>query len=272
MTTSFQTAQYERKTIYHRGLWVVRGKEFLLNDSSPNKRDEKIIAVIPAFNEAGKIGRVVDKIPNDIINEVLVIDDGSTDNTATEAKGRGATVISQKKGGVGSAIRSGIDYALGKKFDIVVILSGDDQHVPVETARVVNPIINDNYDLVQGSRHLPGGKAVGIPLSRKIMTKIYVWIFRVLTRSSISDATNGFRAFKTSIFDNGRINLWQDWLDTYELEPYIIFKAVTLNYKITEVPITILYHKTGGTTKMKPLSDWWRILRPLLLLALKIKE
>ncbi len=110
-----------------------------------------------------------------------------------------------------------------------------------------------------------------MPWLRRFLTRVYPLLFRLATGFASSDATNGFRAFRVSIFDDRRIDLWQDWLDRYELEPYLLLKTVTTGKRIVEVPITLVYHQQG-TTKMRGLSDWWRILRPLVFLTLRLKR
>jgi dolichol-phosphate mannosyltransferase len=95
---------------------------------------------------------------------------------------------------------------------------------------------------------------------------MYACMFRLATRFPCTDATNGFRAFRLDIFNDGRINLWQSWLDTYELEPYLLYQAIASGKTIMEVPVTIIYHN-NGTTKMRPVRDWWRIFRPLVFLT-----
>jgi dolichol-phosphate mannosyltransferase len=240
-----------------------------------DKNDKRIIAIIPALNEEGKIGKVVAKFPENIVDEILVVDDGSTDSTAQEAKKAGAKIISHKtKSGVGAAIRTGIDYALNKDYDIVVIMGGDDQDNPDEIPLLIDPIINDGYDFVQGSRRLDKGKMLNIPLFRRITTKYYSWLFRLLVRFPITDGTNGFRAFKLTIFNNPNINLWQNWLNTYELEPYLYYKVIKLGFKVKEVGVTKRYPKTKriSYTKMIPFLDWWRITKPLIYLKLGIRK
>ena len=94
-----------------------------------------------------------------------------------------------------------------------------------------------------------------------------------LTGTKITDSTNGFRAMRLSIFDDERIDIDQTWLDQYELEPYILFKAMTLGYQFKEVPVTKIYPpKKLGYTKMKPIVGWWSILRPIFLLGFRIKK
>jgi dolichol-phosphate mannosyltransferase len=234
----------------------------------------RVAIVIPAYNEEGKIDRVVAKIPCSVVDAVIVVDDASSDATAADAHRGGAIVITHLQNrGVGAAIRTGIDYARSNGFDIVAVLSGDDQHDPSELPRVLAPLQADACDLVQGSRRLGGGATVDMTLFRRLTTRVYPWLFRVATRLRFhsTDATNGFRAFRLSIFDDPRIDLWQPWLDTYELEPYLLFKAVVTGKRVREVPITIVYH-ARGTTKMKPFRDWWRIARPLVFLSLGLRK
>jgi dolichol-phosphate mannosyltransferase len=232
----------------------------------------RIAAVIPAYNEEGKIGRVLRKIPPGIVDAIIVVDDCSRDRTSEEARAGGAVVLRHEVNqGVGAGIRTGIDYARQNGFDIVTILSGDDQHDPTELPVVLAPLLSGQCDFVQGSRRLGGGKMVKIRWFRRITTAIYPVLFHLCTGFRSTDATNGFRAFKLSIFEDQRINLWQPWLNRYELEPYLLYQAVMTGKCVKEVPITIIYHQEG-TTKMRGLKDWWRILRPLVLMTLGWKR
>ena len=89
----------------------------------------------------------------------------------------------------------------------------------------------------------------------------------------MTDTTNGFRALRLSLFKDERINIDQEWLNTYELEPYLLFKAIQLGYKVTEVPVTKIYPpKKLGYTKMRPIVGWWSILKPIFYLGLGIKR
>ena len=233
---------------------------------------QRILIVIPAYNEQGKIGHVVEKIPPDLAEEIVVVNDCSKDQTANEAKNAGATVINHPKNmGVGAGIRSGIDYALANNFDIIAILSGDDQHDPNDLYGVLKLILEQGYDFVQGSRRLGGLQAPNINAFRRILTWIYAAVFRLLTGFKCTDATNGGRAFRTRIFQDKAINLWQDWLNTYQLEPYLLYMVVKRKLKIIEAPMKVIYHDKG-TTKMKPFRDWWRIFQPMVYLALGIRK
>ena len=240
--------------------------------SSSSTRSLKTLIIIPAYNEQGKVGKVIHKIPPAIADGILVVDDCSSDNTSTEAQEAGAAVLRHSQNqGVGAGIRSGIDYAIQNNFDIVAILSGDDQHDPNDLAGLLKPILEDGYEFVQGSRRFRGLDSPNIKAFRRFLTWFYAFIFRILTGFHCTDATNGGRAFRVSIFKDKNINLWQDWLDTYELEPYLLYQAVKHGVKITEAPMKVIYHEMGNT-KMKPFRDWWRIFRPMIFLALGIKK
>jgi dolichol-phosphate mannosyltransferase len=232
-----------------------------------------VLVILPALDEAKKVGKVIGKVPADIVDNVLVVDDGSTDETAQEAEEAGATVIQHNVNrGVGAAIRTGIDYALANGYDITVVMASDDQDDPAEIVRLLDPILNDDYDYVHGSRYLAGGRRVNHPFHRTLMTWFYSLSFRLMVGHPITDGTNGFRAFRTAICKN--INLWQDWLDRYELEPYLYYQVIKQGLKVKEVPVTKIYPADAGVgyTKMRPLVDWWRIFRPLVFLFLGIKK
>ncbi len=232
----------------------------------------RVLIVIPAYNESGKIERVITKIPRLFIDDILVVDDCSSDDTEFRAREAGAKVLRHERTrGVGAAIRSGIDYALAHGYDIVAVLSGDDQHDPNELPGLLKPIVEQGYDFVQGSRRFSGLQSPNIGLFRRTCTWVYTLMFRLLTGFPCTDATNGGRAFRIRIFHNRQIDLWQDWLDTYELETYLFYQVVRRGFKVTEAPMKVIYHDRG-TTKMRPFLDWWRVLRPMIYLPLGIRK
>lgn len=236
----------------------------------------KIICVLPAYNEEGKIGRVVRKvISTGVVDQVVVIDDCSTDATKAEATAAGAQVICHKlNSGVGAGIRTGLNYGRKNNYEIAVIMSGDDQHEPKELPTILAPLLEGKADFVQGSRRLKNGQAVNPPLFREIATRLFSLAFTLAAGTRITDGSNGFRAFFLSLLDDDGINLDQDWLNRYELEPYLLYKAVrTPDCRVVELPITVYYR--GGSrhySKMKPFRDWWRLVRPLVFLKLRLRR
>ncbi len=236
---------------------------------------QRIICIAPCFNELHKIDRVVSRIiAAAVVDDILVVDDGSTDGSPETARKIGAKVLSLgDTQGVGAAIRQGIEYSIAHAFDIIVIIAGNNKDEPREIINLVRPLIYEGYDFVQGSRFKRGGYYGEMPLYRIVATKLHPLLFSLISGKWVTDSTNGFRAFKASLFHDKRINLWQEWLDAYELEPYLYYKVIKLGYKTTEVPVTKIYPpKNVGYTKMQPIIDWWSILRPLFLLGLGIRK
>ena len=235
----------------------------------------RVLAVPFAFNEDKKIGSVIDRLNGTNVTEIIVLDDGSTDKTAQIALAKGVKVLSHDKQlGIGAAITTAIEYARRQGFDVLVIMAGNDKDRPNEIPRLLKPIIEEDYDLVQGSRYLKGGGFGNMPLHRRIATQlIHPILFSLVTGRRITDSTNGFRAIKLSVFDDERINIHQPWLNRYELEPYIFYKVIKLGYKVKEVPVTKIYPpKELGYSKMKPITGWWSIIKPLIYLPLGLKK
>jgi len=236
---------------------------------------ERIIAIVPAYNEAAKIGKVVSRTDRDIVDTVLVVDDGSTDATALVARERGAEVLSlDRMRGVGAALRAGLCYARDCGYDVAVIMAGNNKDEPNEIPRLLDPICDDAADLVVGSRFLHGGSYGGdMPLYRKIATKLHPRLFGWFVGKRLTESTNGFRALRLNLLDDPSINLEQRWLDAYGLEVYLLMRAIQLGYRHMEVPCTKIYPpRKIGNTKMRPVIDWWNILRPVFLTGLGIKR
>src|SRR5664280_632250 len=189
-----------------------------------------VAVVIPALNEAGKIGRVLDKIPRDGRFEAIVVDDGSTDGT------------------------------------------GDEEHEPEELAGALDRLIAGKAAYVQGSRWIRGGRVVGDTGGRGFGTRVYSVAFSILAFHRVTDATNGFRVFRSELLRDPSIDLNQAWLDSYDLEPYVLYKAIRAHYRVVEYPVTVRYHAAEGYTKMRGIRDWWRLFRPAFLLRFGVKR
>jgi len=234
----------------------------------------RILCIAAAWNEGERIRRVVHSIPRKAVDAVVVIDDGSTDDTAAHAEAAGAIVLRLPENrGVGAALRRGFDYALQNGYDIVVCVHGGGKTPAEQLPLLLDPILADEVDFTQGSRYLPGGVFLNMPLLRRLGTRGYTFLFSLLSGQRITDASCGFRALRTRLLADPHIRLWQDWLDRYELEPYLLFKALRLGYRVREVPVTVTYPQDERAyTKMRALIDWWRIFRPVLFLALHIRD
>lgn len=240
---------------------------------SPSRK--KYLVGTCAFNEGEKILRVLRKFNDHNLYDLLVIDDGSTDGVLTAPLPPGPiTVIhNSETRGAGYGVRQILSYALEKGYVAVFFVSGNDKDLP-EDINKFRSAIEDGYDFVQGSRYLPGGGFGRMPFYRTIATRIlHPFLFSIITGRLFTDSTNGFRAVRTKIVADQRLDLNQAWLDHYELEPYLFYKAVKLGYRVTEVPVTKIYPpRKEGYTKMRPFSGWWSILRPLVYLGLRIRK
>ena len=233
-------------------------------------KSRRVLLIAPAFDEEAKIGEVVRRTPRDIVDTVLVVDDCSTDHTAEVARAGAAEVISNdRRRGVGYAIRRGYAYARTHKFDIVVIIAGNNKDAPEEITRLLDPICDRNFDFVMGSRYLPGGVAGGdMPLYRKFATRLHPFLVRLVTGRHVTESTNGFRAMKVSVLDDPRFELDQVWLDHYQFEMYIFMKLIKLGYRMAEVPVSKIYPpRRIGNTKMIPIVDWWKMLAPIFIVG-----
>lgn len=127
------------------------------------------VTIIPVYHDLGNIGRVLAKFPANIVDEICLVVDSATKEESDEiieVSGRIETpvyiIFNEERKGIGFAIREGIDYALHSGYDLAVIMAGNDKDDPREITRLLEPVLKENYDYVQGSRFLPGGKRVKI--------------------------------------------------------------------------------------------------------------
>ena len=237
-------------------------------------RGQSLVVVMASWNEAGKVGPGVQAVPRDLVDTVCVVDNGSVDGTAEEAQRAGAVVISHPRNlGAGGGYRSGYFYGLRKGFDLIVELAGDNQDDPADIRHVVDHLLDGGFDYVHGSRWMAGGTRVNMTRSRSFLTRLYSFLFRSFFSFPATDATNGFRVFRSLLLEDPRIDLWQEWLIQYELEPYFFIKVVQLGYKVGEAPVRKIYHQEmKRNTKMVPFKSWYSILRPLFLIRLGLRK
>ena len=197
-----------------------------------------ILAGIAAYNEARYVGSIVLQA-RQYADEVIVVDDGSTDNTARVAELAGATVIRHDKNrGKGAAIQSILAEAKKRNPDVLVLLDADSQHDPNEIPVLIKPI-SEGFDLVIGSREAQKDKT---PRYRRIGQKVLLRSTRLASKTNISDSESGFRALSPKA-----INELDLKASGFAVESEMITRAADKNLKITEVPISNIYTKDGST-------------------------
>jgi dolichol-phosphate mannosyltransferase len=238
-------------------------------------RGLSVIAIAPVLDEEIKIGHVVRRTPRDVVDELLVVDDGCRDRSPEVARELGATVLPLGRTiGVGAALRAGYAYAVERGYDVAVVMAGNNKDSPEEIPLLLDPIADGRADFVQGSRWLKRGANFGeMPAYRRLATRLHPLLFSLAARRRVTESTNGFRAVRREVLTDPRLHLEQAWLDEYELEPYLYLRAIQLGWRTAEVPVTKVYPpKHVGQTKMKPITGWWSILRPILYVGLGVKR
>ncbi len=204
----------------------------------------RILVIIPAFNEEQSIGKVINNIPKELVSEVVVINNNSTDGTAANAASAGATVINEVRRGYGYACLRGIQYAKDKKDrpDIIVFLDGDYSDYPEEMRALVRPIIKDDLDMVIGSR-TTGNSEKGALLPQQVFGNwLAITLIRLLYGMKFTDL-GPFRAIK---FDKLlQLNMTDT---TYGWTVEMQVKAAKEKFKCAEVPVS--YRKRIGVSKI----------------------
>ena len=232
------------------------------------------VAVGPMYNEAEKTLSVIQRFPAGAVKEVVVVNDCSTDGSSEKVARTGVTLLQMpRRSGPGPAIRKGLEYGLKKGYDTFVVFAANGKDNPQEIPRLLAPIQEGRADFVQGSRYLEGGRWEHMPFHRIWGIRAFSILFSLFTMRKITDGTNGFRAFRSSLLKDPRINLYQEWLEGYPLETYLFVQAIRLGYRVIEVPVTKTYPSNKKNyTKMKPLVDWWNYFKPVPYVSLGIKK
>ena len=206
----------------------------------------KIIVGIPAFNEEKNIASIITKLST-IADTILVCDDGSTDLTATIAKKIGAVVIKHGKNlGYGAAIRSLFLKAKDLDGDVLVTFDADGQHRIDDIKNVIKPIVNQEADLVIGSRFLDESEKE-VPQYRKVGIKVITKITNASIKKQLTDSQSGFRAYSRKIISE--LNPSETGMG---VSTEILIKASSKNFRIVEVPIKIIYE--GNTSTHNPIT------------------
>jgi glycosyltransferase involved in cell wall biosynthesis len=224
------------------------------------RHEERIAVIIPALNEEETVGDVISKCHEALqgrIYDILLVDGHSSDNTVNIAKREGARVIFQKGAGYGDALVCGFGYALRVlRPDIVVMIDADGTYQPQNINNLLEPILNDEADLVIGNR-FAGLEKGAMSLTNKIGNKFFSGLSEYLFKIPSLDTQSGFRAFRARILGS---LIFKNF--GMPLASEMIIEAKKTNYRITQVPIT--YQLRRGKSKLRPLRDGSLILGALI--------
>jgi glycosyltransferase involved in cell wall biosynthesis len=219
------------------------------------------LAIVPALNEAGSIVEVVSEIRDfDPEMDVLVVDDGSTDETAAVAKEAGARVIRLPVNlGIGGAVQAGYLYAYEHGFDIAVQVDGDGQHDASELARLLEPVRAGRADLAIGTR-FAGPRSYRAPLARRIGIALFATLVSLRVRQRLTDTTSGFRAV-----NRRGIKLFAaDYPHDYP-EVESVVTAARGQLRVCEVPVA-MRHRATGRSSITTLRSFYYVAKVLLAL------
>lgn len=224
----------------------------------------KSLIIIPAYNEGECIKKVVNEVFRNIDKnvDVLVVNDGSSDNTYEEASATNAIVLDLPNNlGIGGAVQTGYLYAYKNNYDYAIQLDGDGQHDPKYIKKMIDILKDGNYDMVIGSRFIEK-TSYKQTFFRKLGNKWISFIIKLFTRKTIYDTTSGFRGVNKDI-----IKLFAKSYPYDYPEPDTTMQLIVKNKKIKEIPVE-MYKRTTGKSFVSPLKSVKYMLKVTMALCI----
>lgn len=223
------------------------------------ERPGHVRLIVPAYDEADSLGAVLRELARSVPYEVLVVDDGSTDGTASVARAAGVRCLSLPCNlGYGGAVQAGLETALADGCDVVVLFDADGQHPADAVERVLAPVLAGEADVAIGSRYSDGRRYEG-PLGRRLGQRVFSRLTPLLTGRRIYDTTSGFKAINAAAC---RAVVETTFLD---LHMETIVRLSLLGFRIAEVPVTMSERHAG--VSMHGLASAWKYPAKTLLLS-----
>jgi len=212
---------------------------------------ERVLVVIPAFNAERTVGGIV-RACREVLDDVVVIDDGSIDRTAAEALDSGARVISHEANrGKGAALKTGFGFAMQHGYDAVITLDADGQHLPREIPKFLTARAETRADLIIGGRaHLFDQM---LP-RRRLANRFSAWSIARCSKTNVTDSQSGFRLYSRGLLLKVRLRS-----DGFALESEVIVRAGCDGFKVITIPIELGFVDGLSTSHYKPVADSLRI-------------
>jgi glycosyltransferase involved in cell wall biosynthesis len=221
----------------------------------------KILAIVPAFNEEENIASVISDLNSiDIPIDILVVNDASVDNTSLAARSAGGSEIIDLPVnlGIGGAVQTGFKYAMRNGYDIAIQFDGDGQHKAREIKKLLGPIMAGEADIVIGSRFLGGGVGFRSTFTRRLGIRLLQAISRILIREKITDNTSGFRAYNRGAFE-----FLSDFYPEDYPEPESVVLLGKKGFKILEV-LVVMGERRGGESSIHGLLSLYYMIKVVL--------
>lgn len=209
----------------------------------------KVCLLLPAYNESKTIGQIIQE-SSEFISEIVVIDDGSSDETAEIATAAGVVCLANATNcGKGSALRKGFAYALAHGYELIFTMDSDRQHDPADIPRFLEHFQNTHPDILIGARTEHDSRAL-MPFHRRISNHLVSYVGSKLCEQQVPDFQSGYRLIRADV-------LQQVCLETnrYETESELLIKAGRLGFRIESLPIQTRYG--DEVSHIKPFREMW---------------
>lgn len=227
-----------------------------------DEKRKKYCLCIPIINEGDKIHKQLERAYKAGVHEKVDIilcdggsDDGSMDHQSLIKKNVNTLLIKKGVGKQGAQLRMGFWWALERGYEGMITIDGNNKDSIESVGNFIDKLDN-GFDFIQGSRYVPGGKAINTPMVRHLAVKfIHSPIISLVAKHRFTDTTNAYRGYSKAYLTDDRVKPFRDIFVTYELLAYLSVRASQIGLKVTEVPVTRAYPKTGKTpTKISPIK------------------
>lgn len=225
----------------------------------------RVLAVVPAYNEEESLPHTINDLQTNRPDvDVLVVDDGSRDNTTLVARELGCRVVTLPHNlGIGGAVQTGLMYAVEHGYDVIVQFDADGQHLACEMEKVLAPVFAGEVDVAIGSRFLGSG-GFKSTLLRRCGIKLFELVISGAVRRRITDSTSGFRAFNREVFSY----LAEDYPCDYpEVEAVVVLAKN--GFRIKEVSVK-MRERVAGRSSIRPLHSVYYMIKVLLAILMSV--